>query len=108
VISWNLDKYQGETQPGEEYTFETTDTFADEEGAISDSDKDWPSRLIQDFEIILDKKSQEITWGIEVWDLTVKVPVVTIFPTLIGNPEPDLSTKSEPEQRQILDSPEVK
>jgi hypothetical protein len=97
VITWNLDKYQGETQPGEEYTSGTTDTYSDEEGATSDSDKDWPSRLIQDFEIRLDKKSPESTQEIEVLDVIVKVLVVTVFPDLIGNPEPELPAKPDQE-----------
>jgi hypothetical protein len=79
VISSNLDKYQGKIQPREKYTSRTTDASSNEEGATSDSDEDWSSRLIQDFEFCLDKKSQEIIRGIEVPDLTAKIWAVTVF-----------------------------
>jgi hypothetical protein len=88
VISWSLDKYQGETQPGEEYTSGTTDTSSDEEGATSESDEDWPVKLIQDFPI----RSKETSLGIR----KIKVPdvtIVTVFFHLTRQPEPDLRSK---------------
>ena len=85
-----MDKYQGETQPGEEYTSGTTDTSPDEEEATTKSEEDWPVKLIKDFPI----RSKEISLGI--WKINVlDVTVVTIFLDLTGHPEPDLKDKPE-------------
>ena len=114
-----MDKYQGETQPGEEYTSGTTDTSSDEEEATTKSEEDWSVKLIHDFPI----RSKEISLGI--WKVNVPdVTVVTVFLDLSGHPEPDLKVESElqvkpefpsgpdqkvqpePEQGEGLDPPE--
>ena len=113
VISWNLDKYQGETQPGEEYTSGTTDTSSDEEEATTESEEDWSVKLIQDFPI----RSKEISLGIRKINVP-DVTVVTVFSDRSGHPEPDLKVEPEltsgpdqkiqpePEQGEGPDPPE--
>jgi hypothetical protein len=80
-------------------------------------------KLIQDFRIEVEKQSLGKTQKPEVPDVTVKVPVITVFsdltghPELEGNPEPELALQPElptkpepkvhpePEQRRLPDPP---
>jgi hypothetical protein len=101
VISWDLDKYQGETQPEEEYTLGSTDTSSDEEGDTTDEDF---VKLIHVFEIDYEVNQSGITREISVPDVTVQipdptglVPDVTVNLELLFHPEPEIKPHPEPE-----------